>query len=104
MNKRKKCSLEQTGERNVVLDLAISAHKYLKIVTHEEKNHVQTLTALFKTPAFFLRRLVVIFHMFECRNHTFDKNKQKMLKKNWRRKRGIRFGDFSSEIPLNCHT
>ena len=33
----KKCSLDKTKEWNVVLDLAISAHKYLKIVTQEKK-------------------------------------------------------------------
>ena len=37
-NQYKNCSLDKTGEGNVVSDLAISAQKYPKIVTQEKQN------------------------------------------------------------------
>ena len=33
----KKCSLDKTGEGNMLLDLAISAQKYPKVVTQEKE-------------------------------------------------------------------
>ena len=52
-NQNKKCSLDKTGEGNVVLDYAISAQKYPKIVTQEKEKFKESPTVVFKTMLFF---------------------------------------------------
>ena len=40
-HQNKKCSWDKTGEGNVLLDLAISAQKYPKIVTQEKEKFTE---------------------------------------------------------------
>ena len=51
--KTKKILPDKTGEKNVLSDLAISAQKYPKIVTQEEKKFQSIHTLFFKTTLFF---------------------------------------------------
>ena len=52
-HQNKKCSWDKTGEGNVVLDYAISAQKYPKIVTQEKEKFKESPTVVFKTMSFF---------------------------------------------------
>ena len=60
----------------MVLDYAISAQKYPKIVTQEKEKFKESPTVVFKTMSFFLRSFDVVFDIFRCINQTFhhDKN------------------------------
>ena len=49
----KKCRWSKTGEVNVVLDYAISAQKYPKIITQEKEKFKESQTVFFKTTSFF---------------------------------------------------
>ena len=60
----------------MVLDYAISAQKYPKIVTQEKENFKESATVFFKTMFFD-----VVFHMFMCVNETFNQNKNCSLDK-----------------------
>ena len=42
----KKCSWEKTGERNMMLDYAISAQKYPKIVSQEKKKNYASISSV----------------------------------------------------------
>ena len=73
-HQNKKCSWDKTGEGNVVLDYAISAQKYPKIVTQEKEKFKESPTVFFSLV--FLRSFDVVFHMFRCINQTFHQNKK----------------------------
>ena len=61
----------------MVLDLAISAQKYPKIVTQEKEKFQGIRVIVFQNyVVFFLRSFDVVFHMFRCKNQTFDKIKK----------------------------
>jgi hypothetical protein len=49
-----KCSWDKTGEWNVVLDYAISAQKYPKIVTQEKEKFKESPTVVLKLCPFFM--------------------------------------------------
>ena len=55
-HQNKTCSWDKTGEWNVVLDYAISAQKYPKIVTQENKNSRNPQQCFFVFCAEFRRR------------------------------------------------
>ena len=55
------CSLDKTGEGNVVLDLAISAQKYSKIYTQQKKNSRNPRQCFSKLSSFFYRVLTSFF-------------------------------------------
>ena len=59
--KTKKILPDNNGEKNVSSDLAISAQKYPKIVTQEEKKFQSIHTLFFKTTLFFLSVLTLFF-------------------------------------------
>ena len=63
-NQNKNCSLNKTGEGNVVSDLAISAQKYPKIVTQEKEKFQGIRDTVFQNYVVFLRSFDGIFHMF----------------------------------------
>ena len=75
-NQHKNCSLDKTGEGNVVSDLAISAQKYPKIVTQEKEKFQGIRDSVFQNYVVFLRSFDVVFHMFMCVNETFHQNKK----------------------------
>ena len=75
-NQCKYCSLDKTGEGNVVSDLAISPQKYPKIGTQEKEKCQGICKTVFQNYVAFLRSFDVVFHMFKCINQTFHKNKQ----------------------------
>ena len=52
-NQYKNCSLDKTGEWNVVSDLAISPQKYPKIGTQEKENVKESVKLVFKTTLLF---------------------------------------------------
>ena len=56
-----------------MLDYAISAQKYPKIVMQEKKNSRNPQQCFFRV---FLRSFDVVFHMFRCINQTFHQNKK----------------------------
>ena len=61
-NQNKNCSLDKTGEGNVVSDLAISPQKYPKIGTQEEEKNVkESATLFFITTLFFYGVLTSFF-------------------------------------------
>ena len=72
--KTKKILPDNNGEKNVSSDLAISAQKYPKIVTQEEKKFQSIHNTIFKTTLFFLQRFNVVFHMFMGIKKTFNQN------------------------------
>ena len=72
---------DNNGEKNVSSDLAISAQKYPKIVTQEDKKFPSINTLFFKTTLFFLKRFDVVFHMFMGIKKTFNQNKNCSLDK-----------------------
>ena len=67
-NQHKNCSLDKTGEGNVVSDLEISAQKYPKIVT-QEKEKFQGIRVV------FLWSFDVVFHMLGFIYQTFHQKK-----------------------------
>jgi len=75
-HQNKKCSWDKTGEEILVLDYAISAEKYPKIVTQEKEKFKESQTVVFQNYVAFLRRFDVVFHMFGFINKTFHENKK----------------------------
>ena len=75
-HQNKKCSWDKTGEWNVVLDYAISAQKYPKIVTQEKEKFQGIRDSVFQNYVVFLRSFDVVFHMFRCINQKFHQNKK----------------------------
>ena len=66
----------------VVSDLAISAQKYLKIVTEEENKFQEIRNTAFQNYIlFFLRHFDVVFHMFMVLRNTFNRYKNCNLDK-----------------------
>ena len=65
-HQNKKCSWDKTGEGNVVLDYAISAQKYPKIVKQEKEKFQGIRNSVFQNYVVFLRSFDVVFHMFKC--------------------------------------
>ena len=70
----KKILPDKTGEKNVLSDLAISAQKYPKIVTQEEKKFQSIHNTIFQNYVVFLKRFDVVFHMFMGIKKTFNQN------------------------------
>ena len=64
---QKKCSWDNTGEGNVVLDFAISTQKYPVIVTQEKEKNKESATLFIKLRC-FLQSSYVVFHMFRLIN------------------------------------
>jgi len=60
-HQNRKCSWDKTGEGNVVLDYAISAQKYPRIVTQEKEKFKESPTVVFKTMSFFYGVLTSFF-------------------------------------------
>ena len=60
----------------MVLDYAISAQKYPKIVTQEKEKFQGIRDSVFQNYVVFLRSFDVVFHMFMCVNETFHQNKK----------------------------
>ena len=75
-NRYKNCSLDKTGEGNVVSDLAISPQKYPKIGTQEKEKCQGICNTVFQNYVAFLRSFDVVFHMIKCKNQTFHQNKK----------------------------
>ena len=79
LNRYKNCSLDKTGEGNVVSDLAISPQKYPKIDTQEKEKFQGICDTVFQNYVIFLWSFDIVLHMFKCINQTFHKNKKKTL-------------------------
>ena len=62
-------------------DLPISAQKYPKIVTQEEKKFQEIHNTVFQNYVFFLRHFDVVFHMFMVIKNTFNRYKNCSLDK-----------------------
>ena len=62
-------------------DLAISAQKYPKIVTQEEKKFQEIHNTVFQNYVVFLRHFDVVFHMFMVIKKTFNQYKNCSLDK-----------------------
>ena len=75
-NRYKNCSLDKTGEGNVVSDLAISPQKYPKIGTQEKEKCQGICNTVFQNYVVFSRSFDFVFHMFKCINQTFHQNRK----------------------------
>ena len=60
----------------MVLDYAVSAQKYPKIVTQEKEKFQGIRDTVFQNYVVFLRSFDIVFHMFKSINHTFHQNKK----------------------------